>query len=74
MIKREYSKLQTFINTFNEKELSINIKNAILTKLQETFSHLEQSFNEREKFLTNNLVANDHGIYQANNIFKRFFS
>ena len=61
MIKREFFKVYDFIESLNENELKINLKSAILSKLNETFNVINDSIKKQEDYIFNNLILNDHG-------------
>ena len=63
MIKREFSKIEAFINYFPEKDISTAIRKSLLDKIEESFFLINEVFMERETFLLQNLIINDHGIY-----------
>lgn len=62
MIKREFSKIEAFINYFKEEDISTTIKQSLISKIKDTFTLINDFFMEREAFLLQNLIINDHGI------------
>lgn len=61
MIKREFEKLALFIDHLPEKELPLGSKSLIISKLNQAYSVLNESFQNNDNFISNNSIINDHG-------------